>query len=64
MSKILCKIGRHDWKITSWMRYQDMKHFRGLIEQGFDRRCEACNKKQQLKRPKKYDPVAYVWTDV
>lgn len=31
--------------------------------QGFYRTCQICDKEQTLKRPKKYHPTKYVWTD-
>ncbi len=48
----LCKLGLHKWEITKWSRYKDVK-LKYLIEEGFDRTCERCDKCQRLQRPKK-----------
>ena len=57
-----CRFGFHKWEIVKWSRFKDKK-FKFLIEQSFDRHCEYCGKKQTLKRPKKYHPTKYVWSD-
>ena len=63
MLKIFCFIGIHDWLIHKWSRYKDLK-CRFIYEEGFDRQCQRCDKKQRLERPKEYHPSKYVWTDI
>ena len=52
----------HKWEITKWSSFKDRK-CKYLVEEGFSRYCEICDKKQTLKKPKKYHPSKYVWTD-
>ena len=63
MRILLCKIGIHDWKITKWSKFRQ-KHSKDPYEQGFDRECEYCKKRQQLQKPIKYHPSEYVWRDI
>ena len=60
---VLCLLGFHDWEITKWGKYKDRK-CKYLLEEGFNRTCERCDKEQTLKRPKEYHPCKYVWTDI
>jgi len=60
---VLCKIGIHKWEIYKWTTFNDKK-CKHVSEQGFNRECERCEKKQRLKRPSKYHPVKYIWTDI
>lgn len=62
MKSLLCKIGIHDWTISKWSRFKD-KGFNQLSEQGFDRECERCGKRQRLEKPKEYHPTKYVWVN-
>lgn len=66
LAKILCVLGIHDWEITKWCTYKHNHKNKpiSLIEEGFNRTCKRCNKEQQLQKPEKYDPVAYVWRDL
>lgn len=63
--KILCFFGIHNWEISKWSTYKT--NHRGkiisLVEEGFNRTCKRCHKVQQLQKPDRYDPVAYVWKD-
>ena len=63
MKRILCKIGIHNWEIRKWVRFKDSKG-KSIAEEGFDRECDWCEKVQRLKKPKKYHPSKYVWTNI
>lgn len=58
---ILCLLNIHDYTISKWTRYKDIK-CKHIGEEGFDRCCERCNKQQRLERPKEYHPIKYIWT--
>ena len=60
---VICRLGVHKWEMTKWCRFKDKK-CKYLVEEGFDRTCECCGKKQKLKRPDKYHPTKYIWRDV
>lgn len=60
---VICRFGFHKWEMTKWCRFKDKK-CKYLVEEGFNRTCEYCDKKQTLKRPKEYHPTKYVWTDL
>lgn len=65
--KTLCFFGIHNWQITKWCTYKHRNNKYPptiLVEEGFNRTCKRCNKEQQLQKPEKYDPVAYVWRDL
>lgn len=62
LGDVMCRFGFHDWEITKWCRFKDSK-CKYLLEEGFNRTCQRCDKKQTLKKPKKYHPSKYVWTD-
>jgi len=47
----------HQWEISM------MVDNKGRYKE-FHRTCKKCNKVQYLGKPKKYDPVAYVWRDL
>jgi uncharacterized protein CbrC (UPF0167 family) len=59
---VMCRFGFHDWEISKWCRFKD-RTCKYLLEEGFNRTCQRCDKKQTLKRPEKYHPSKYVWTD-
>lgn len=54
---VLCFFGLHVWTICKLV---DNK---GKLT-NYHRMCDYCDKEQKLARPKDYDPVAYVWTDL
>lgn len=60
---ILCVFNIHNWEIHKWSRYKDVA-CKKLSEEGFDRECKICGKKQRLERPINYHPIKYVWTDI
>jgi hypothetical protein len=60
---VICRFFFHDWEITKWCIFKDKKS-KYLEEEGYDRTCLNCSKKQTLKRPKKYHPSKYVWSDL
>jgi len=66
ITKILCFFGIHNWEISKWCIYEHKKSGRihQLVEEGFNRTCLRCGKIQQLQKPDKYDPVAYIWKDL
>jgi len=63
IKKLLCILGLHNWQIGKWARYRDIK-CKYLIEEGFDRACQRCGKRQRLQRPEKYHPSKFVWMDL
>lgn len=58
--KLFCKIGIHKWEITKYS-IRSGKYHQTIVEEGFCRECEWCEKEQILKRPKEYHPTKYVW---
>lgn len=56
MKRILCFLGFHKWIIYS------MVNRKGLLV-CFRRECEVCENEQELRRPEKYHPTAYVWRE-
>ena len=62
ISTVICSFGFHDWEISKWCRFKDSK-CKYLLEEGFNRTCQRCNKEQTLKRPEKYNPRKYIWID-
>ncbi len=61
----LCPFDIHFYEIYKWSTYKENHIYRRqvLIEEGFSRVCMCCGKKQTLKRPEKYHPYKYVWTN-
>jgi len=57
LHEILCYFGFHSWTISQ------MVDNKGKLT-NYHRDCDYCLKEQKLARPLKYDPVAFVWTDV
>ena len=62
ITAVMCRFSFHDWEIYKWSKFKDNK-CKVLFEQGFSRRCSVCDKEQTLKRPKKYHPSKYVWSE-
>ena len=56
MKNLLCGFGIHDWEINFFVDK------RGKFLH-FARVCQRCNKRQQLKRPKKYHPAKWDFYD-
>jgi len=62
ITAVMCRFSFHDWEIYKWSIFKDNR-CQVLLEEGFSRRCTVCDKKQTLKRPKKYHPSKYVWSE-
>jgi hypothetical protein len=62
MKRLLCLIGLHKWEINKYTIRKGKRH-QIIVEEGFVRECEWCEKEQRLERPKKYHPCKYVWTN-
>ena len=62
ITAVMCRFSFHDWEIYKWSKFKDNR-CKVLLEEGFSRRCTFCDKKQTLKRPKKYHPIKYVWSE-
>lgn len=62
ITAVMCRFSFHDWEIYKWSVFKDNR-CKVLLEEGFSRRCTVCDKKQTLKRPKKYHPSKYVWLE-
>ena len=60
MKKILCILGIHKWEMTKYTIRKGKRH-QIIVEEGFTRECEWCDKSQYLSKPKKYHPTKYVW---
>jgi hypothetical protein len=63
MMGILCLIGLHKLEITKFTIRKGRKH-QIILNEGFNRECLWCKKKQELQKPKEYHPTKYVWTDL
>lgn len=61
--RFLCVFNIHDWTIYKWTKFKDRK-CKSILKEGFNRTCESCHKEQELKRPTKYHPTKYVWSDL
>lgn len=59
---VMCHFSFHDWEISKCCIFKDRK-CKYFLEEGFCRTCQRCGKEQTLKRPEKYHPSKYVWTD-